>query len=146
MAIKKPVCQYAGELKELQAGDALPVSGQIFAVTAVFDGGTEAAAAGAVCCVRIPRAGTIVKATLLADQAGAAVVDVWKDSYANYPPTDADSITAAAPPTLAAAIKAEDAVLTGWTTALAAGDVLAFHLDACTTIRQLTVILEVTAA
>jgi hypothetical protein len=37
---------------------------------------------------------TINSVTLLADVAGAIVVDIWKDAYANFPPVAGDKITA----------------------------------------------------
>lgn len=86
---------------------------------------------------------TIIEATLLADIAGSMVLDIWKDTYGNYPPTDADSITAASPPTLVGAVKTTDTTLTGWTTSLAAGDVLAFNIDSCTAITRATLSLRV---
>lgn len=113
-------------------------------VTAIFDGGGSAISAGSKCYVRFPWAGTITKVTTLADVSGSAVVDVWKDTYANYPPTVADTIAAAAKPTLSTATKSEDSTLTGWTTAIAAGDVLGFNVDSCTTITRLVVEIEVT--
>lgn len=109
---------------------------------ASFDGQGSAVAAGSLVYVRVPVAGTITSATLLADQSGSAVVDVWVDTYANYPPTVADTITAAAKPTLSAAIKSEDTTLTGWTTSVAAGSVVAFKVDSCSTITQLNVQLK----
>lgn len=95
--------------------------------------------------VRIPIyfPGTIVEATLLADATGSVVVDIWKDTYGNYPPTDADSITAAAPLTLSGAIKTTDTTLTGWTTAIASGDTLIYNIDSCSGIRDLTVGLKI---
>lgn len=93
--------------------------------------------------LRVPYAGTIKKATLLADQVGSLVVDIWKDTYANYPPTVADTITAAAKPTLSAANKSENATLTGWTLAVAAGDILRFNVDSAATITRATLILEI---
>ena len=83
--------------------------------------GVNPIAAGYSDSVRIPFSGTITGWTLLADQVGSIVIDVWRDTYANYPPTDADSITASAPPTLASAQAAESTTLTGWTTAVTAG-------------------------
>jgi hypothetical protein len=71
-------------------------------------------------------------------------VDIWKDTYANYPPTNADSITASAPPTIATAEKSQDTTLTGWTTSIAAGNTLRFNVDSVTTITRLTVALSVT--
>lgn len=89
-------------------------------------------------------AATITQATLLADVSGSIVIDIWKDTYANYPPTVADTITAAAKPTLAAAQKSQDATLTGWTTAIAAGDVLGFNVDSAATVKQVTLALKLT--
>ena len=91
----------------------------------------------------IPVTGTIVSARLLADQSGSAVVDVWLDTFANYPPIDADSITASAPPTISSDDNSEDTTLTGWTIAVTAGDVLGFNLDSITTIERVTLELEI---
>lgn len=85
----------------------------------------------------------ITKVTTLADAAGSCIVDIWKDTYANYPPVDADSITAAAPPSLAGVRKSQDSTLTGWTKTGSAGDVLIAHLDSVTGLKTLSVILTV---
>jgi len=81
---------------------------------------------------------------MMADQTGSIVVDIWKDNYANFPPTDADSITASAPPTISTAQKSEDSTLTGWTTSISADDILAFNVDSCSTIERVTISLKVT--
>ena len=93
--------------------------------------------------MQVPFACTITAATLLADQSGSIVVDIWKDTYANYPPTVADSITAAAKPTLSATTKSTDSTLTGWTKSIAVGDILRFNVDSATTIQRVTVVLTV---
>lgn len=72
---------------------------------------------------------------------GSCVVDIWKKAYASYPPTVLDTITAAAKPTISVGIKYEDATLTGWTTALTAGDTLIFHLDSASTFTYIAVFL-----
>jgi hypothetical protein len=110
--------------------------------TAVFSGGGAVIAPGVITYIRAPRTCTITKVTLLADQTGSAVLDIYKDSYANFPPTAADSICASAKPTLSSAIKYEDSTLTGWTTSITAGQVLGFTLDSCSTITQITLQLE----
>jgi len=96
----------------------------------------------------IPFACTIVQATLLgvlpAATNGSIVLDIWKDTYANHPPTVADSICAAAKPTIAAAQKYQDATLTGWTTAIAAGNILFVNVDSITTFTAVTLSLKVT--
>ena len=81
---------------------------------------------------------------MLADQSGSIVVDIWKDTYANYPPVDGDSITASAVPTISTATKSQNTTLTGWTTAIAAGDTLRFNVDSATTVTRVTVSLKVT--
>lgn len=86
---------------------------------------------------------TILSATLLADQSGDIIVDVWKDSFANFPPTIADSITAAAKPTITGSIKSQDTTLAGWTTTITAGDILRFNVDSCSAIERCTIALKV---
>lgn len=88
-------------------------------------------------------AGTIQAVTLLADQSGSIVVDIWKDTYANYPPVVGDSITASAKPTITTAVKSQDATLTGWTTSISAGDTLRFNVDSITTCQRVVVALKV---
>ena len=113
------------------------------AVQFVIDGGGSAITSGTKGFIEVPFACTITAARLLADQPGSIVVDVWKDTYANYPPADADSITGAAPLTIASAAKAEDATLTGWTTSVSAGDILGFNVDSASTVTRVSVILVV---
>lgn len=108
----------------------------------VLVGSGSAPATGIHGDVTIPYACTITRVSLLADQTGSIVVDLWKDTYANYPPTDADSITASAPPTLSSAVKGEDVTLTGWTTAVAAGDIIRFNVDSAATLTRATLTVE----
>lgn len=114
------------------------------AITFAIDGGGVALTTGIKADVSVPFACTITKVRMLADQSGSVVVDIWKDTYANYPPTVADTITASAKPTLSSATKSEDATLTGWTTSVAAGDTLRFNLDSVATITRLVLVLTVT--
>jgi hypothetical protein len=111
-------------------------------VEATFDGGGATIAVNAKLDLEIGFAATITKWTLLADQSGSIVVNIWKDTYANYPPTVADKITASAPPTITTATKATDSTLTGWTTAINAGDTLRFNVDSVTSIQRVTLALE----
>ena len=118
---------------------------QTTAIGYAIDGGGTAIVTGLLGgSLRVPFDGTINSVTLLADQTGSIVVDIWKDSYASYPPTVADSICASAKPTLSSAEKSEDTTLTGWTTAIAAGDILRFYVDSATTVQNVTLILKVT--
>lgn len=87
---------------------------------------------------------TITAAYVVADQAGDIVIDVWKDSYANFPPTVADSIVSSAKPTLVGAQKYQDTTLTGWNTSLTAGDFITIKVDSAATVTLVTVVLVVT--
>lgn len=113
-------------------------------ITFIIDGGGSTITTGVKGYLEIPFACTIDRATALADQSGSIVVDIWKDTYANYPPTDADSITSAAPITISSATKSQDATLTGWTTSVTAGDILGFNVDSITTCQRVTIALRVT--
>jgi hypothetical protein len=82
--------------------------------------------------------------TLLADQSGSIVVDIWKASYASYPPVVGNSITASAKPTISSATKATDATLTGWSTSITAGDTLRYNVDSASTVTRVLVSLKIT--
>ena len=84
---------------------------------------------------------TIQQVTMVADQTGSIVVDIWKDTYANFPPTNADTITSITPPTITTALKSQDATLTNWTTSITVGDILAYNIDSCTNITKVTISL-----
>jgi hypothetical protein len=113
-------------------------------IQVVLDDGTDAAlTTGVKLDVYVPWACSITGNYMLADASGSVVVDVWNDTLGNYPPTDADSITASAPPTISTATNSSDTTLTGWTTTLAAGSTLRFNVDSATTIKRVTLALTV---
>lgn len=143
----------AGDTEEITLGTGLSFTGTtlnasgagiIEAIGATFDGGGSAITTGIKGYISVPYACTINSVVLLADQTGSIVVDIWKDVYASFPPVGADSITAAAKPTISAATNSQDTTLTGWTTAIAAGDVLAFNVDSASTLTRVNLILKVT--
>ncbi len=101
-------------------------------------------ASGQYVDVEMPWAGTINQVTMMADRSGSIVVDLWLEQYADYPPTNDDSITAAAPPTISAATKSQDSTLTDWTTAFSAGDIIRAYVESCTDIEQVSLCLQVT--
>jgi hypothetical protein len=88
--------------------------------------------------------GTITGWTLLADVSGSIVIDVWKDTYANFPPTNADSIAGSEKPTLSAVQKNQDLSLSTWTTSFSAGDVFGFEVESASTVKQVTLTLRCT--
>ena len=94
--------------------------------------------------MEIPYTCVIQRATLLSLNSGALVVDIWKDTYVNYPPTVADTITGSAKPTITATgNKGQVTTLTGWTNIISAGEVLFFNVDSCSTITNATLVLKV---
>jgi len=109
----------------------------------IIDGGGAEIAVGEHGHLRIPFKCEIQKVTLLADQTGSIVIDIWKDTYGNYPPTVADTITAAAIPTIVAGVKDEDDTLTNWTKTINAEDILAFNVNSVTDIERVMILLEV---
>lgn len=121
--------------------NATPIS----AIGYTINGGGSAIATGvAGNGISVPFNCTINSVTLLADQTGSVVIDIWKDAYANFPPTVADTITASAKPTLSSARTYTNSTLTGWTTTITAGDVLYFNVDSVTSITNLVIVLKVT--
>lgn len=92
--------------------------------------------------ISIPFNCQITSWTLLADQTGSMVIDLWKDNYGNYPPTVADTITAAAKPTLSSALKNTNSTLTGWTVTITAGDTIRFNIDSVSSITRAVLALS----
>lgn len=80
--------------------------------------------------------------TLLADQSGSIVIDLWSDAYANYPPTVADTITASAKPTLSSAANSQDATLAGWTKSIPKGNTIRINVDSAATLTRVGVALK----
>lgn len=112
----------------------------------VIDGGGSTIATGIKGDIYIPFACTITGVVLLADQSGSIVVNIWKSTYTAFDPTThpavGDKITASAPPTISTAKKSKDTTLTGWTTSLAADDVLRLNVDSVTSIQRVTVSIQ----
>ncbi|MGB3327491.1 MAG: hypothetical protein WBA46_00970 [Thermomicrobiales bacterium] len=128
-------------------GSDLPAhnhTGVVVAASFLIDGGGAAITTGVKGDILIPFAATITKWTLLADQSGSIVVDIWKQTYASYPATSGQVITASAKPTISTSTKGQSGTLTGWTTSVAAGDTLRFNVNSITAIQRVTLILEMT--
>lgn len=109
----------------------------------VIDGAGSAITTGVKGYLRVPYACTIQSAELVADQSGSIAIDIWRDTYANFPPTVGDSIVASAKPTLSSAQKSQNTTLTGWTTTLTEGQYLAFNVDSASTVTRVVLTLKV---
>ena len=108
----------------------------------IIDGGEAEITTGEKGHLTIPQAGTITGWTLIADQIGSIVIDLWADSYANIPPTVADTITGTQKPTLSSVQNNQDLALGSWTTAVAKGDVWAYNVDSVTTVQRVYLGIE----
>ena len=112
-------------------------------ITVVVDGGGSVITTGVKAYLQINVPVTILSWTILGQDgvSGAIKFDIWSDTYAAFPPTVLDTITASAKPEITASgTNATSATLTGWTTTIPAGNVLGFNVD---TVASLTkVILE----
>lgn len=98
----------------------------------------------------VPFDATLTSATMLGDQSGSIIMNVWKCTYAQFDagsthPVAGDSITGGNPPTITASTKSQNTTLTGWTTSLDEGDVLAFQVPSVSTsITRVTLSLNLT--
>jgi hypothetical protein len=116
----------------------------VVAINYVIDGGGAAIAAGTVGFLEVPFACHVDRWTLMADQHGSVVIDIWRDAYSNYPPTDADSMSGTTNmPAISGTVAAQGADLSGWgTQGIASGDILAYHVDSCSSIELCTIALR----
>lgn len=73
---------------------------------------------------------------LTADTNGSIVIDIWKDSYDNFPPTNDDSITGSEKPTLSSQQKNRDLNLTTWTTSCNSDDYLMFNVNSVSNLKR----------
>lgn len=96
----------------------------------LFDGGGSAIPVGTKEFITVPFGCTIVAATVRLHATGSAVIDIWKLAFSTSAnPTVANTITASDKPTVSTSIAVRNTSLTSWTTAITAGDVIAFNVD-----------------
>ena len=107
---------------------------------AVGDPAGSALATGVLGYIVAPKACTIAGWNIIVD-AGTATVDVWKVATGTAIPTDTNTITASAVPAIASGTVLKSTTLTGWTTSVAAYDIIGFNLDAVATAKFLNITL-----
>lgn len=117
---------------------ALPLT-----INFLIDGGGAVIATGIKGDLKVDFACTVTEWAITSDVSGSIVVDIWKDTYANYPPVVGDSMCGAEKPTISAALKGQDTSLNGgagW--AIAAGSYLRFNVDSVTSCKLVLVALK----
>jgi len=88
---------------------------------------TEAITTGAKGRKTVPYLGTIIGYKVVSDLSTSTVLDIWKTNAAI--PTNSNSIVASAKPTLSSAELVYSTTLTGWTTAVAPGDIFILEVE-----------------
>lgn len=94
--------------------------------------------------IQVPRACTLKEVTILGlAGSGTCTINIWKRVFASFPPTSSDDITGGTSPAIVSGNTYSNTTLSGWTTAFAQGDVIRFHLSACSIFSVLTCLLRV---
>jgi hypothetical protein len=107
-----------------------------------IDGGGSVITSGAKRNIRIPYNCRITSYELVADTFGDITINIYKSTYATYPPTS-NSITGGNPPTLNNQLQNKDTTLTGWTPTLTAGDYLGFNASGIEFLTEVDLVLTV---
>jgi hypothetical protein len=115
-----------------------PSSGS-FGIT--IDGAGSTITTGNKGHVVIPYNGTITGWTIVADQSGSCVIDVWKAN--NLIPTSSNTIAGTEKPTLSNQQLNSDTNLTTWTSSISTGDIIAFNVDSATTVTRVNLSISV---
>lgn len=88
-------------------------------------------------------AGRITSAMIVANETGSMVLDIWRSSWADAPPTASDSICGTSKLTISSATKVFDDSLAGWVTTFSDRDVLGFNIDSVSNIKFATLALTI---
>ena len=116
------------------------ITNPIFGIPFMLGDGVNVLSVGSKSGIYIPFGYTILEWTIgsVNNTSGSIQLDLWVDSYANFPPTVADTITASAKPLFTSTTKGQSSTLTGWTTTIPADRWLYVNVDSVTSINQLS--------
>lgn len=110
----------------------------------LLDGGGAVLEVGQKGYLSIPDDCELFGWQVLADAVGSVQIDVWKDTYTNFPPTVADTICGSDKPRLVAVQKNRNlniACETQWPKRFTRGDVLSFNVDSSATVTRVLLTL-----
>lgn len=111
-----------------------------------FDGQGSVLATGNATLLYFNSALTITGIVLLApNESGSIQLAINKITYTSFPGSGS-SIVASAPPVISSAQKSKNTTLTGWTTSLAADDILIVSIASVTTLTKVQMFLLVNGA
>ncbi len=134
----------AGGAPQITPGAATQ-TGEAADLEIVLDGGGQPLAAGVKCDLPIDFACAVTGWTILGDQAGSIQIDLWKSSYATFPPVLGGTMPGANAnkPQATGAVKAQGGVA-GWTqSAIAAGEIVRVNVDSVAAFTRVTLGLTV---
>jgi hypothetical protein len=106
-----------------------------------FDGAGGVITSGTTAYVQVPYSGTITGWTIVSSVSGSCTVTVFKDTYANFPPTTPADNIFVTQPALASAVKA---TATGLSVAVTTGDYIGFTITGITTATWVNLTLSIT--
>jgi len=112
-------------------------------ISGVIGDGTNVISTGVAIGVEVPHDMLLTSVRIMAIDGltGSIKIDIWKDTYSNGAPTDADTITGANEPEISSGTKDEDTTLTSWTKTLSKGDWLIFNVDSVSTFKKVAISL-----
>ena len=134
----------AGGAPQITPGAATE-TGEAADLEILLDGGGQPLAAGVKCDLPIDFACTVTSWTILGDQAGSIQIDLWKSTYATFPPVVGGSMPGASAnkPQATGAVKAQGGVA-GWIqSAIAAGEIVRVNVDSVAAFTRVTLGLTV---
>jgi hypothetical protein len=120
--------------------DIAPASLKTGSCGVTFDGQGGTISNGKTAYVQVPYAGTITGWTLVANVAGNCTVTVFKDTYANYPPTSPTDNIFVTQPALSGVNKLN---ATGLSVAVTAGDYIGFTISGVLTVSWVNLTLTI---
>jgi hypothetical protein len=130
--------------------DSMVAINRTAGLSLVVDGFSVPILSGNKGWVEVPFYGTITSVKMFVDQICNITVDIWKSTYATYPPIADDSICGSVHPSIASSggllvseLGSGDNPLTGWDTSLVPGDILWFHVDSNDQATLLTISITI---
>ena len=118
-------------------------SGSTFGFNIILGDNVNVISTGSKGDIVFPFNGALTSVTILANTTGSLTVNIMRDSYANYPPTQSDDITSGSSGfSVFGVAKNQDNTLTGWNKAISSGDTLRFYTSAGSVITQATLCLQ----
>lgn len=109
-----------------------------FSIQVVIGDGVQVVPTGIKGYVEVPVDCYLTGWRIVGDASGSIVVGIWRDTYANFPPTSGDIILSSAKPTLSSAQKNQN---TSQRLLLSKGNWLAINVESASTVKQVTLSL-----